>query len=292
MWLPKEGFDFLKYLIVALTIIFIIGLRDDLIPMRPIYKIINQLIPTILVIYFFDQKIQSFYALGVGGIFPEYFQWIATILTVIVITNSYNLVDGIDGLAASLGVIALALFGSWYFTVGDIYMSVICFSFTGAYLSFLNYNWQPSKIFMGDTGALLLGFLISFVVIDFFNTNNTLTVGDSMFCRNPISIAIGILIIPLLDTIRVFVIRVSQNKSPFTPDNNHMHHKLLKLGLGHSKTVLVLLAINIIFVFSVVLLRRYHEIYSMLSIILLSGLITLMLTDKFLDRIFPAKISH
>jgi len=285
IWMNQESLDQEKYFIVALIIIFIIGLRDDLIPMKPIYKIINQLIPAVIVVVFSNIEITSFYEIFSQYTFPRYFTLATTLLTIIVITNSYNLIDGIDGLVGSVGVLTIGLFGFWFYLVGNISLGLLCFSFVGGLLAFLFYNWQPSKIFMGDTGALLIGFFVACIVIIFFNTNQTISDSAELKFRNPISIAIAVLIIPLFDTLRVFVIRLMNNRSPFSPDNNHMHHKLLKYGLSHGQAVLFLLFVNFLFLVVVILLKDRHEFYSFGSIVLMSIITTIVLSDK----IFPQR---
>lgn len=243
--MPKEGIDELKYIFLAATIVFIIGIRDDLIPMRPIYKLINQLIPTLLVIFFYDVTIYSLYGIAGSWEFPILVKIVVTVFTVIVITNSFNLIDGIDGLAGSIAIIASSVLGIWFMMINHIYLSALCFSLVGVCVGFLYYNWSPSKIFMGDTGALMIGFLLSCLIIIFLNENAALKMAHYAKLENPITFAISIVMLPLIDTLRVFIIRVRKGVSPFFPDNNHLHHMLLSKGYSHSKTVMVLLTVNL-----------------------------------------------
>ncbi|MDX1629782.1 MAG: MraY family glycosyltransferase, partial [Fulvivirga sp.] len=173
IWLPGHAANEYKYLFGALILTFVIGLRDDLIPLRPIYKLLSQLIPAAIVIYLSDIHLVSFY--DIGNIhFPIWISWLLTLFVIVVITNSINLIDGLDGLAGSVSFISLSALGGWFFLADYYFLGYIIFAFLGGILSFLIYNWQPSKIFMGDTGALLLGFLLSCMIILFINKNHAL----------------------------------------------------------------------------------------------------------------------
>lgn len=270
--MPKGGVDELKYVFLAATIVFIIGIRDDLIPMRPIYKLINQLIPTLLVIYFYDVTIYSLYGIAGSWEFPILVKIFVTVFTVIVITNSFNLIDGIDGLAGSIAIIASSVLGIWFMMINHIYLSALCFSLVGVCVGFLYYNWSPSKIFMGDTGALLIGFLLSCLIIIFLNENAALKMTHYAKLENPITFAISIVMLPLVDTLRVFIIRIKNGVSPFFPDNNHLHHMLLNKGYSHSKTVMILFAANLCSVALAVFTSTLSDRY---ALPLLVGLILL-----------------
>jgi len=189
IWLPYDIPDRFKYLIGALVLVFIIGLRDDLIPLKPQYKLINQLIPSIMVIYFSGIILDSFYGLFYIEDIPIVVSWSLTMIVIIVITNSFNLIDGIDGLAGFIGLVMLTSFGIWFHMIEMNIMSYLIFSFAGAIFSFLFFNWQPSKIFMGDTGALLIGFLLACVAISFINANYNLNVDHPYKFKATISTA-------------------------------------------------------------------------------------------------------
>ncbi len=270
LWLPQGGVLTYKYFLLSCLIIFTIGVRDDLIPMKASYKLINQLIPMIITLYFLDVQITSLYMLHAGWEFPIVVTWAISLFTVVVITNSFNLIDGIDGLAGSIGLICLVFFGAWSFLIGEYVLSLICSAFFGGYLAFIIYNWEPSKIIMGDTGALLLGFVVAILSLLFLNLNQDLDAGFEYRIQNPIAILISLLIVPLLDTIRVFVIRISQKKSPFTPDNNHIHYILMRQGMSHSAVVLTLIAINILFLSVAILIGDIGEFYSLVVVLVMA----------------------
>lgn len=259
IWLPYEVPDRFKYLIGALVLVFIIGLRDDLIPLKPQYKLINQLIPSIMVIYLSGIILDSLYGLFYIEDIPIVVSWSLTLIAIIVITNSFNLIDGIDGLAGFIGLVMLTSFGIWFHMIEMNIISYLIFSFVGAIFSFLIFNWQPSKIFMGDTGALLIGFLLACVAITFINANYNLNVDHPYKFKATISTAICVMIIPLWDTMRVFILRVIRSRSPFTADKNHIHHLLLRLGLSHTKINLLLATVNLLFISIAVLGRKLSD---------------------------------
>jgi UDP-N-acetylmuramyl pentapeptide phosphotransferase/UDP-N-acetylglucosamine-1-phosphate transferase len=173
---------------------------------------------------------------------PEMFSLLISYFSVIVIINSFNLIDGVDGLAGTLGLMSSALFGIYFMNAGMEPYYVLAFSLCGSLIAFLIFNFQPAKIFMGDTGSLLVGVVNAILVLKFIDP------GEGPLSVNPIisSPAIGftILMIPLLDTLRVFAIRIFKRRSPFSPDRNHIHHLLMDRGLSHRTITLLLVAIN------------------------------------------------
>lgn len=247
LWMTESLGQQNKYLLSTLAIFFVIGLRDDLIPMRPILKLISQLIPILLIAVFSDFQITSFYSVWDLN-FSQYLAIPITIFTLVVITNSFNLIDGIDGLAGSIGLIILLTLGFWFYSVNEFSTAFIAFSFCGGLMAFLVYNWSPSKIFMGDTGALTVGFLIGCLIIQFMNVNDTLDTQHPYFIESTVGAAVCLLIVPLTDTLRVFILRLRKSQSPFSADNNHIHHELIHLGLNHSSAALLLAGINLLFI--------------------------------------------
>jgi UDP-N-acetylmuramyl pentapeptide phosphotransferase/UDP-N-acetylglucosamine-1-phosphate transferase len=179
---------------------------------------------------------------------------IFTLFTIIVVTNSFNLIDGVDGLAGSLGLLTTLVFGTYFYIIGDLAFSVMAFSLSGSLISFLIYNFSPAKIFMGDTGSLLLGLINSILVIKFINIAS-LPDGPMTLEAAP-AIGFAILIIPLLDTLRVFSLRILNRRSPFSPDRNHIHHFLLDLGLNHKQITLACVSANVVFIVLAYFLRN------------------------------------
>ena len=270
MWLPLAYIGEFKYVISALIISFILGLRDDLIDLKANQKLIGQIAAASLLIFFCDIRLRSMY--GLFGIYdiPIWASFLLTTFTFIVVTNAFNLIDGIDGLAASLSIIALLFFGGWFMLVGKIHFSFFCFAFAGALLAFLNYNWYPSKIFMGDTGSLLIGFFLAASTIYFIDSNYKLA-PESLFKFNAfIATGVGMVIIPLYDTLRVFCKRVMEGKSPMIPDKNHVHHVLLKLGLNHAWATIVLIAVQSLFVALIIFGKDLTDVVMLPTVILMA----------------------
>ncbi len=234
--------------LLTISVMFVVGLRDDLIELNAISKLIAQLVPAILLIFLTNLVFPSLYGfLGINEI-PYWLGALISLLTIIGLTNSYNLIDGLDGLAGSLAVLAAILLGAWFYVQGETYYAFIAFAFVGSLFGFLYYNWQPAKIFMGDTGALVIGFLLSVLSIRFIDLNASLPAGSLLKFTSGVSVAVSISIIPIFDTLRIITVRLLKRKSPFSPDKNHTHHILLRLGFSHATATLLLVVVNILFV--------------------------------------------
>ncbi len=241
LFIPSENMDQIRYVFAALTIIFLVGARDDLDPITPAAKLIGQLMGVSLIIFCAGIKLTSLH--GLFGIFElsEGASYVITTLLFIFLINSFNLIDGIDALCASISILVLAVLGTWFFYIGDTAFAVLSMTTAGATLAFLRYNISPSKIFMGDTGSLVLGAMCSVLVIHFVE-GGAIASGASF--GSLVTIAIGLLILPAFDTTRVFCQRVINGKSPFQPDKNHIHHLLLQVGLSHMQATGILLVTN------------------------------------------------
>jgi UDP-GlcNAc:undecaprenyl-phosphate/decaprenyl-phosphate GlcNAc-1-phosphate transferase len=241
----------LQYIISAIIILFFIGIKDDMVALVAYKKLIGQLLSAIIIVHWAGIRLNTFY--GLFGIWdleliPSY---ILSIFTIIVITNSFNLIDGIDGLAASIGIICASVFGVWFSLMGSNQFAILSFSLVGALFGFLWFNKQPAKIFMGDTGSLISGFVLALLAIKFIEMNRVMDRYAQYKVLSVPVVTIGILIIPLFDTIRVFSIRLLNKRSPFSPDRNHIHHILLDLGLNHRKAVYSLCGFNLLIILMV-----------------------------------------
>ena len=286
IWVNLHSWGAIKFIMVALFAIFIIGVRDDLIPLRWMYKLIGQILAASLLIFLLDLRIKSFYGLFGVHELPEIATYIITYLTIIVITNSFNLIDGLDGLAGTIATIALLTFGIWFYLLGDVIFSILAFSMFGSILAFLIFNWEPSEIFMGDTGALVIGMTLAIMAIRFMDSNFNLNEFHPYRFRASIGSVICIIIIPLVDTLRIVILRLSKRQSPFKPDKSHIHHALMRLGLSHSRTTLFLGGIQLLFIGFAVAFHEYSERY------ILSGVIALSFIFSFiLDRLILRKLS-
>ncbi len=280
VWLPVDIADQFKYLFMSLSIMFLVGLRDDLIPLKPSTKILSQLIPILIFVYLSKERIHSFYEIYEIEI-PVIITFIITSTFLLVFSNSLNLIDGIDGLAGSLCLLILFFFGFWFWIMGSSHYSLLAFCMAGGISSFLIFNWNPSKVFLGDTGALLLGLFIGYLGIVFLNTNEAASNFKELRFRSPVAAAIAILIIPILDTIRVVIVRLIKRQSPLQADKNHLHHLLLKGRLSHSQATLVLVLLNILFITMALVMREAHPLLNWSVLIILSlGSISLIVLFK------------
>jgi len=257
----------LQYFIAAAFVIFFLGLKDDILVISPVKKFIGQVLAAFIIIYYGNIQIRSMH--GFLGLYqlPEMFSLLLTYFAVIVVINSFNLIDGIDGLAGSLGLLSTVVFGIYFQYVGLTPYAVIAFALAGSLLAFLIFNFQPAKIFMGDTGSLLVGTINAILVIKFINVANTPDVTFPI----PASPAVGftILMIPLLDTLRVFGIRILHRRSPFSPDRNHIHHLLLDRGFSHRAITLTLVTVNFLVIVAVFLGRSLNVTYLLLGVFVL-----------------------
>ncbi len=286
IWIDIEGWAQIKFILVALFVIFFIGVRDDLVPLRAMVKLIGQIMAASLLIFLFDLRIGSFYGLFDVFELSETASICLTYFTIIVITNSFNLIDGLDGLAGTIAMIALAAFGVWYLLVDEYIFSVLAFSMLGAILAFLIFNWEPSEVFMGDTGALVIGMFLATLTIHFIEMNHGLPVANPYRFTAPIGAAASFIIIPLVDTLRIVILRLLKKQSPFKPDKSHIHHALMRLGLTHAQTTIVLGCIQIVFIASCIIFNGYSDFQVLIAIVVASVILGFVL-----DRLILARLS-
>lgn len=241
----KQAPEF-QYFFASAFVVFFLGLKDDILIITAYKKFIGQVIAAGILIHLAGVRIDSMHGLFGFTRLPVIASYILSYVTIILIINAFNLIDGVDGLAGSLGLLTMAIFGAYFYMVGMAAYAVVAFAMAGALLAFLIFNHHPAKIFMGDSGSLLLGLTNSVLVIKFIN------VADSKWTSIPIEsavvIGIAILMVPLMDTLRVFGLRIARGRSPFSPDRNHIHHILLDSGLRHHQVTLCCLLLNIFFI--------------------------------------------
>jgi UDP-N-acetylmuramyl pentapeptide phosphotransferase/UDP-N-acetylglucosamine-1-phosphate transferase len=235
-----------QYFFAAALVIFFLGLKDDLMILSASKKFIGQIIAASILIHLGGIRFESMHGLfGIEGV-SEGFGLALSYLTIIVVINSFNLIDGVDGLAASLGILSMLVFGIYFFIINQQAYALLSFSMAGSLVAFLIFNHQPARIFMGDSGSLMIGLINSILVIKFINVANSPLVVVPV--QSAVAVGFAILIVPLLDTLRVFSIRIFKGRSPFTPDRNHVHHLLLDRGLSHAAVTFTCVGINIGFI--------------------------------------------
>lgn len=273
-------------LIGALTIIFALGLKDDLIVSTPKAKIGGEILAIFFILFCNCMQITSLEGfLGIYNI-PLVISYALSILMILTIINSYNLIDGIDGLASTIGIAIFSVFGFIFFMTGLYFYAMICLSLLGILLAYLRYNLSSTKkIFMGDTGSLIMGFCIGFLSLKFFSMDASLLTGLSFMPENKLVVIAALLFIPLFDTFRVIGVRLINKKSPFSPDNNHIHHILIDSGLSHFKASLFLgflsLGLSILFIY----LSFYLNSFQMLGILITSSLLLLAIFDRLKNNV-------
>jgi len=235
-----------QYFFAAALVIFFLGLKDDLMVLSATKKFIGQVIAASILIHLGGIRLDSMHGLFGFGQVSEGFGLALSYLTIIVVINSFNLIDGIDGLASSLGILSMTIFGIYFFAINQQAYALLSFSMAGSLVAFMIFNHHPAKIFMGDSGSLMIGLVNAILVIKFISVANSPAVSFSI----PSAAAIGfsILIVPLFDTLRVFSIRIINGRPPFTPDRNHVHHLLLDKGLGHAAVTFTCVSVNIGFI--------------------------------------------
>jgi UDP-GlcNAc:undecaprenyl-phosphate GlcNAc-1-phosphate transferase len=241
-----------QQLLAGCIVLFFVGLKDDLVSISVGKKFVGQLLASGIVMIMADVRITSFQGiLGIGTL-PVGVSYAFTFVVIVGITNAINLIDGLDGLAGTIVLIIATTLGYYFYSYGgpqfgNYVFVAVCL--IGGMLGFLRYNFYRATIFMGDTGSLVCGFIISILTIQFIEMG--LRVGQPFGSSSP-SVALGILFVPLFDTIRVFLLRMMAGRSPFSPDKNHIHHRILAMGFSQITTVLLLGMLNSIVILFVI----------------------------------------
>ncbi len=280
----------LNSVLVALFILFITGVKDDLYPLVPYKKLIGQLLAIAVVVFQGDIRLEEFY--GLFGIYqlPYGVSVGLTFFFLLGIINSFNFIDGINGLGSVIGIIVSTVYAWWFYYLNEPLFLTLALCIAGSQLAFLRYNFINARIFMGDSGSMILGFFASLLTIYFLQANE----------RNPDTIlehidamvfALAVLIIPIMDTLRVTFIRVLiLKRSPFTADRNHIHHALLDIGLNHITATLTLAAVNIAFVIFAFWLNEFLRAKYLLLLLMVTAIAISQL--PFLIKHRRKRLSH
>lgn len=261
--MPPGMWGSIQYILAALLIVFMVGLRDDIEEITPKIKVIGQAIAILALITKGDVMLHSFYGLfGQTWELPYLVSAVISGFTLLVISNAFNLIDGINGLAGTVGTIICSAFGVWFYTVGEIQLGVLSMVTAGSLLGFLMFNMAPAKTFMGDSGSLVVGLMIGVLAIKFIDISSTAEMLPRYQFNNPVAVCIAILIVPLFDTIRVFTTRIVRGVSPFMPDRRHIHHLVIDSGFNHLEGTTIiglfnLLIISLVFYLDNVLGQHY-----------------------------------
>ena len=281
-WTPFNVLAELQYMLAAFIVIFLIGVKDDILPMSARKKLIGELMAAGILVMKGNVSINSLYGFfGVQEI-PTFVSIPLTIFTIIVIINAFNLIDGINGLSGSISLIISVVLGSWYFLMDKSSFAILAFAMAGAVTAFLKYNFTPAQIFMGDTGALLLGLISSILVIKFMEINRLYPDNNYSIKAAP-AIAVSIIIFPLFDTARVFAMRIWRGRSPFSADRLHIHHLLIDYGFSHLQATSILAIATMVFITLAFWLQKMGT-FQLLSVILISAFILSLFLQKIVER--------
>lgn len=250
IFLDLQKIPYFQFAMASALIIFFLGLEDDIADLSPLKKLIGEIIAAGIIIDMGGIRIISLHGfLGIYALSHTFSDFLS-LFVIVAIVNAFNLIDGIDGLASGVGILASLAFGIWFYLVGHTELAAMAAVLIGALLAFFRFNFfsKSNKIFMGDIGSLLIGFILSILAIKFNAINATLNASSTFFIKAAPSVSIGILIIPIFDTVRVMLIRMMKGVSPFKPDKRHLHHYLLEITGSHQKATLILLAFNVLFI--------------------------------------------
>ncbi|MEO9872464.1 glycosyltransferase family 4 protein [Ekhidna sp.] len=268
-----------KYFLGATVLIFLLGVRDDLSSLLAQHKLVVQIFSAFMVVYFGDVQIHGLNGLFGITSFPWVFNEIFTVFVIVVMTNAFNLIDGIDGLAGSIALIISSFLGWVAFQSGYYVDACLAFSISGASLGFLLYNWYPSKVFMGDTGSMVFGFMLTTLMVKFL----AIPIPPSTILA-PVATSFALFILPIYDTLRVILIRFVTGAPPLAPDRNHTHHVLLKLGLTHGHSTLCLASYNIFVITMAVVFQSVGELWLIFIMAVLTASIGAILDRKLIRR--------
>ena len=268
-----------QFFLIGLFAIMAVGFIDDILILTPTAKLLGEALAGIALIGFADMRITHLHGIfGIEqiGTIPSYF---ISLLVLIAIINAINLIDGIDGLASGLGMLYCLFFALYFALVGDKSWSILAICMIGSLAVFFIYNvfGHREKIFMGDSGSLLLGYLLTACVFHFCEMNAYHEVPEAFHMNAAPAVAICVLTVPIFDTIRVSLTRIKQHRSPFKPDKNHIHHLLLRTGLNHIQTTCVLLSVSLVFIGLAILGRNWNNWLLLFVDFALATILTLIL---------------
>ncbi len=268
-----------KLIIATSLILFFVGVKDDIIGTAPVKKLFAHIVVALILVLMGDIRITGLHNIfGVTDI-PYWGSVFISIFTYVVVVNAFNLIDGVDGLAAGVGLLSSCAFGTWFIFAGEFGYAALSFALAGALAGFLIFNFSPAKIFMGDSGSLVIGMFICVLAIRMIEY--PIDELDDFWVRvsKPV-FAISALVYPLLDTLRVFIIRAVKGQSPFNADRNHIHHKLLDCNYSHTKTVIIIYVFTLVTIGTSILTYFFSApTYSLLTVAASGGIFLLIVIN-------------
>jgi UDP-GlcNAc:undecaprenyl-phosphate/decaprenyl-phosphate GlcNAc-1-phosphate transferase len=279
-----HGFNDLRFITPALVILFFAGVKDDLLVLAPGKKLLIQIACAALITYLGNLRITSLWGIMTFQEIPFWAGVFITVFLIIGLINAFNLIDGINGLAGSLGLLASLSFGTWFALNNFGSLTILSFSLAGALVGFLIFNYNRAKIFMGDTGSMAVGFIIAIIAIRFIEANRLQVQTLEFPIINAPAVAFAILAIPLFDMIRVFVLRLAHKKSPFSADRNHIHHYFVDSGLSHAKSTGILFWVNVSCIAIALPLTQFRSAWGVLVIFLYLSVLCFIACRYFKNR--------
>ena len=277
LFIDLENFP-TDYYIAALFIIFLIGLNDDLTGMRPLNRLIAQITVALVIVIPGDLYVHSLDGMfGIYELNPMLGMFLSAFFIVGLI-NAFNLIDGIDGLAGSLAFTIMLAFAYLFYLLHRTDLTLLSLAFSGTLLAFLLYNLHPAKIFMGDSGAYIIGFTMGTLSIELVNGSSQNSIEIlGLTLNSAYGIVVALLFLPVFDTIRVFTLRICNKKHPFKGDSNHLHHRLIKLGFTHSQIAATFVVTTLALTLCSILLHNFNpaiQVLILLGIVLLLNLLS------------------
>lgn len=268
-----------QFFLIGVGAIMAIGFIDDVLVLTPLAKLLGETLAGIALIGFGNLRLTHMHGIfGIEeiGVVPSY---LLSLFVLIAIINAINLIDGVDGLASGLGILYCLFFAVYFGLVGSTSWSILAICMIGSLAVFFIYNvfGKREKIFMGDSGSLLLGYLLTAFVFRFCEQNACHVVPEVYHMSAAPAVAICVLTVPIFDTIRVSITRIKKHKSPFEPDKNHIHHLLLRTGLNHIQTTCVLLSVSVLFIALGIFGRNWNIWLLLIADFGLATLLTLIL---------------
>ncbi len=271
--LPGNNKHLVNSFIAALIILFFIGVKDDILITAPLTKFMGQLVAVTLLVVLGDVRITNMQGFFHIFYIPPWIGIFLTVFVILVIINAFNFIDGIDGLASVIAIEAAGALGYWFFQYKIYEYAIIAVVLIGSLLAYLRYNLSQgdTKIFMGDTGTMIIGLTLGLLAVEF--NEYVLRFSDLKYFPAP-AVSFGIMILPFYDLMRIVYIRTVIGKHFFEPDQNHIHHVFLRLGFSQLQTLIILSGINLIFIFLSFYLAKYLTIRRLLLV--LFGLIAIV----------------
>jgi UDP-GlcNAc:undecaprenyl-phosphate/decaprenyl-phosphate GlcNAc-1-phosphate transferase len=279
-----------KLIIATSLILFFVGVKDDIVGTAPVKKLFAHIVVALILVLMGDIRITGLHGIfGVSDI-PYWGSVFLSIFTYVVVVNSFNLIDGVDGLAAGVGFLSCCAFGVWFIFAHEFPYAALSFALAGALMGFLIFNFSPAKIFMGDSGSLVIGMFICVLAIKMIEYPTQQLDSFWVHVSKPV-FAISALVYPLMDTLRVFIIRAVKGQSPFTADRNHLHHKLIDCKYSHAKTVTIIYVFSVLTVAASTLTYFFSAPTLSLLTVVLCGVIFLAIVMKLNSRKIKLKSS-